>query len=156
MGVAGEYVECNQCAGTFGVEALQYDPAAERQRTMDEIKRILVLAAMDAGPMTDARYTALRSAIAGISDQDCSLQSLQYEVSMAQQAQAQMVPYVQHVAGGFTDEGKNAILSTAFFALSEGGQLGPREEQSLLNLGVALGMAQPLVSGSINRMKQIR
>lgn len=156
MGVAGEYIECNHCAGTFGVEALHYDPGAERQKTMDEIKRILVLTALHAGPITDARFAGLRSAIGGISDQDCSLQELQFEVSMAQQAQAQMIPYVRHMAGGFTDEGKNAILSTAFFALNDQGQLGPREEQALIDLGTALGMSPSLVQTSVQRMKQVR
>lgn len=156
LGAAGEYIECNHCAGAFGVEAMHYNPAAERQKTVDEIKRILVLAAMHAGPMTDDRYFSLRSAIAGFSAEDCSLQSLQHEVAMATHAQAQMVPYVRYVAEGITDEGKNAILSMAFFSLNSAGGLGPREEQTLNDLGVALGMAPPLIQGSIARMKQVR
>jgi len=156
MGVAGEYLECNQCAGTFGVDALHYDPSVDRQKTMDEIKRILVLTAMHAGPMTDTRYVALQSAIAGISDQNCSLQELQIEVNMAQQAQAQMIPYVRHVAGGFSDEGKNAVLTTAYFALADHGQLGAQEEKSLVDLGVALGLAPNIVAGLLERMKQVR
>src|SRR6185503_8857843 len=59
MGKAGEYVECTQCSGTFGVEALHYDPAVARQKTIDHIKHLLYAVVTSAGPLTETRVAKL-------------------------------------------------------------------------------------------------
>lgn len=155
LGLAGEYVECRQCAGTFGVEALHYDPAAEHRQTVDEIKRILVLTVLQAGPVHDSRLETLRSAIHGATDVGFGAQELRQDLELARQANARVEYYVPPIAAQFSTEGKNSIFSAAYFALSDVGRPGPQEVQTLTILGQALGFDAATTAHLIERLGQV-
>ena len=113
LDTAGEYVECRQCAGTFGPQVLTYDPVAEQQRTLEEIKRVLVLVALASGPPSDMRVANLQQAVLQLTGVHIAPEELWQEFSLAQSASAQLVPYVQRIAPQFNESGKRMLVGVA-------------------------------------------
>jgi hypothetical protein len=155
MGMAGEYIECQQCAGTFGTEVLTYDPAAEQQKTLEEVERILVLVTLAAGHPTETKVTNLQQAILELTGIHVAPEELWNQFRMAQSANAQMVPYVQRVAQGFSDDGKRKLMSGACFIVSRPGPLTQADEETLRQLGSALGLQRSAVNQFLEQVKNV-
>ncbi len=152
LDVAGEYIQCGQCAGTFSVEVLSYDPVAEQKKSLDQIKRILVLTVLGAGPPTESRVANLQQAIGELTDVHIAAEEIWAEFRLAQDAHAQLVPYVTPLAPQFSEDGKRKILGCAVIALSNAGRLDALEKDVLRQLGTSLGLARALVDAFLERI----
>jgi hypothetical protein len=155
LDVAGEYIECQQCAGTFGTDALSYDPAAAQRQIIEQIERVLVLAMLASGPPTEARVATLQQTVADLTDVHITAEEVWKEIRMAQDAGAQMVPFVQRIAPGFTDGGKQKLLAGAYRILASAGGVAPPDEEVLRQLGAALAMDRSLVEVLLQKLKTI-
>lgn len=155
LDTVGEYIECQQCAGTFGADVLTYDPAAAERQLVEQITRVLVVATLAAGPSSESRMATLQQTVSELTDVHVTAEELWKECRLAQSAGVQFVPYVQRVAGGFSETGKQKILAGAYRILSYSGGCLPPEEEIVRQLGAALGIASPVVDALLQKLKTI-
>jgi hypothetical protein len=153
MGVAGEYIECRSCAGTFDVGVLSYDPAAAKRELFEQLKRCLVVACVAAGPPTAARITNLQTALSELTDLYVSDEELWADVRMAQAANVQMATFMRPLAADFTPKGKELLLSAACIMLSTEHRIAPNERDVLKQLGAALGMTALATDNLLTRFE---
>jgi len=130
---SGEYIECNSCAGTYGVEVLSYDPAADIAATFATLRRIVVLALAEGGRLKPENTSALCEAINSTGSATCSITDVENDCRMAQQAQADLKSFAQSNAGELSDEGKVFAMQLCIHALRGGG--GRLDDRCLDTLG---------------------
>lgn len=153
IGSAGEYVECEGCAGTFGPEVLHYNPEEERRQIIDQVKRILILAAMAHGPADDSKVASVQAAYAGLTDIHIMPEEIWQEIELANQAGAKLIPYAQHVATQFNDSAKNMLLAGVGTVLSYDGSVTALDEQVLLQLAAAMGMTRNAADAVLQQIR---
>ncbi len=140
IGSAGTYVQCLSCGGTFAEEVLTWDPEAERQKTFDQIKRMLVMVLL-AARQTSAQHVArLQNAYASLTDVVLMEEEIYKEIGVAQQANVEPIQFFKREAAGLSEEGKVIVLKAAHDMLVVSGRAGPDEEVLLRQIGKALSM----------------
>lgn len=154
LGRAGQYIECNGCAATYGEEVLRYDPETERRAVVESVQRILVVTTLHAGALTENRLVGLQHAIEEITGVVVATEELQREYQLAQAANVQLVPFVQQTAATLTNEGKELVLGGAYLIFTDDGSLSASDEQAITQLGQALGMTFMAVQEFLQRMKK--
>lgn len=140
LDVAGRYVECTGCAGTYAEEILQYDPVAEQQKTFDEMLRVMILAALADGQVdTDERSEIKRqyTAMAGL---PVSEDKLDEEVRFAVQSGTTLNDFVAKVAPDYSPQGKGLVIRLTYSVMSAHGPLEQGHKQQLAGLAKTLGI----------------
>lgn len=158
MGTAGTWIECASCGGTYAEEVLYYNPEAERAEMIQQIRRVLVLAMLDAGATSGEHIAALRRVCSDALGVMVPDEQIYEDVRLAQEANAQLVPFVQHNLGEVNDRGKQLLLALSVQVLAPNGYLDDRQRAVVQNLGVALRVPQPFIddamAGGPNHIEQ--
>jgi len=158
MDKLGEYVECQNCKGTFRPDVLQYDPQAERNKARaefaDHIKRVSILTALADGDLEDSEEEAIRDVYQGLSGQTIDTATLQREISQARQAQATPAAYAKRMAETLNEHGKEVVVKAALRVAMADGPLNVQEEQALDDLAAGLNMTQAHYRGIMAEMAE--
>lgn len=152
---AGEYIECRQCGGTFGVEAKDYDPVLEEQRSLDKAKRTLVATCVRAGNIDRARIEAIQAALQHLTGVHFDSQEIEKEIQLAQQVPINLQTIIPSLCANFTEQGNSTVLAAACLALSRDGRLLAADEPVLRELGQALGMTRRAMDEVLTKMPRI-
>lgn len=150
MGTAGTWIECESCGGTYAEEVLHYDAEAEKAETMNQIRRVLVLAMLDAGAAEAANITALRHVCHEALGVMVSDEQIYEDVRLAQEADAQLIPFVQYNLGEINDRGKHLLLAMTVQVLAPDGHLDERKRQVVQQLGAALRMPPQFIAEAMS------
>lgn len=153
MGSAGEYLECTSCAGTFGMEALSYDPEEDRAQVIGDIRRSLSLLAMSLGQITQRQLDVFSEAFHELLGVTPTAQEIQRDIEEARLANANMHSFVQGRLGSLTVESRKAVMWAGTLIASANGNLGPHEQHVLGQFGAALMLGAPVVAEIIGRRK---
>lgn len=145
LGTAGEYVECNACAGTFDMEALHYDPAAEQAEMFDRLRRLAVLAMLHAQRYQPANVAALQAALQGITQDFVAEDVIHQDVQFAQQAQAQLETVYRQQTQDLSADGKSLLMRVILATLSPTRHVEPQDHQVAHRAGAAMGMPPNVV-----------
>ena len=140
MGTAGEFVECQGCAGTFAMDILTYDPEVERQKTVDSFRRMAVAFLLDINRCKAGELEALRDIVGDVVGQDIESEAVALDVRQAQEADVDIVKFVKNQAGDLSDEGKWLMMMTMRRILERVGTLMPHERDRLMECGRAMGL----------------
>lgn len=149
LGTAGEYVECDACAGTFDMEALHHDPAAERAEMFDRLRRLSVLAMLFANRYQPENVNALRTALQELTQDFVAEEVVHQDVQFAQQAQAQLEPTFQSQTQDFSADGKSLLLRLMLTTLAPTRQVEAQDHQTLHRAGAAMGIPADIIEQSI-------
>ena len=149
LGTAGEYLECNACAGTFDMEALNHDPAAERAEMFDRLRRLSVLAMLFANRYQPENVNALRTALQELTQDFVAEEVVHQDVQFAQQAQAQLEPTFQSQTQDFSADGKSLLLRLMLSTLAPTRQIEAQDHQTLHRAGAAMGVPPDVVEQAI-------
>lgn len=145
LGTAGEWVECNACAGSFDMEALHYDPQAERAEMFDRLRRLTVLAMLHAQRYQPANVAALQSALQNLTQDFVPEERIYEDVQFAQQAQAQLEPVFQQQTQDLSADGKTLLLRLILSTLSPSRAIEPQDHQVAHRAGASMGMPPQIV-----------
>jgi hypothetical protein len=137
---AGEYLECAVCAGTFGPEALHYQPARNQAELIEHFKRFLVLAAAE-GPVSPARSQAALQQFSTATGQPMTLAELESLQQMARQAGTNLLVYARQIAPQFDHDFRNATFHACRQVLLADGRTAAAMQPQLAALEEALGVA---------------
>ena len=149
LGTAGEYIECNACAGTFDMEALHYDPAAEQAEMFDRIRRLAVLAMLHAQRYQPENVSALQAAMRGLTNDFVQEDVIHQDVQFAQQAQAQLEAVFQQQTQDFSADGKMMLLQIILCTVAPAKQVAPQDHQVVHRAAASMGMPPDVVEQNI-------
>lgn len=138
LNVAGKYVECASCGGTFSEEALSYDPEKERAAAHAIMLRVMVMAALADGMVDAGERDEIKRQYQELAGLPIPAQTLDDEIKLAMSSQADLNTYVRSNAGDLTPHGKALLVTLAFRTMSASGQLQAGHEQQLSKLGETL------------------
>ena len=138
MGVAGRYVECGSCGGTFSEEAMSYDPQEEQAEMQTRMLRIMVMAALADGQVDDAELAEIQKQYTEIAGLPAPAAKLDEEIALANSSSADLNSYVEIIADELSPHGKALVVKLAFDTMSAGGALQPGHQQQLARLGDTL------------------
>lgn len=140
MGTAGEYVECEGCAGTFAPEILTYDPEVERQETATTLRRLSVLFLLDVNRCTSSTLEAVQEIVGDAVGLDIEREDIATDVKQAQSASPDTKNFFKTQTTEFSDEGKFLLIITLRRILETESPLQEHEKTRLVELGKAIGL----------------
>ena len=146
MGTAGEFVECQGCAGTFAMEILTYDPEVERKKTVDSFRRMAVAFLIDVNRCKVGELEALRDIVGDVVGEDIESETVALDVRQAQEAGVDIVKFVRNQASDLSDDGKWLMMATMRQILEPVGSLMPDERERLMDGGQAMGLRKKHVN----------
>jgi hypothetical protein len=142
LGSAGRYVECMSCGGTYGEEVLTYNPQVERAELVADIRRTLILVLRATQRADAVHVAALQSVLGEIFDEEIPENEIWNDLRLADQANAQLVPFVQQRLASFNAKGKELVLAAAARMLTGGRMLVPADREVVGELAIALGFTR--------------
>jgi hypothetical protein len=156
MGSAGEWIQCSSCGGTFGQEVLSYNPEEERAELVGSVRRALVLLMLDTGATGSENLRTLHSFCANVLGAPTSDEQIYEDVQLAQQANAQLVPFVQSTLGDMNERGKELVMQGAVLVVAPDGQLAEAQKYAIRQLGMALTVHPQRVEALLSAPQQPR
>jgi hypothetical protein len=154
----GEYVECQQCRGTYNNNVFDFDPAAlqakQRAEFVEHFKRIMILAAMSKGQISDKRREAMRAQYHTLTGGELSYAEIGKEFALASQAKIRPADYAQRFAGNLNEHGKELVIKAVFSVLRADGPLTQQEQDLVHDLATALNMSSAHYRGILAECEQ--
>lgn len=142
LDVAGRYVECQSCAGTFDTDILSYDPQAAAQEFFDDLKRIMVLMAVADGAVDQAEMDVIQNTYNRITGQSLAAGDISQEAQMAGNAGTTCSDYARRIAPSLSEEGLVILINVAFEVASAGGSISTQKNVELQKLPAALNISE--------------
>lgn len=142
LNVAGRYVECNRCGGTYTEEALSYDPEREREESITNMLRVMIMAALADGQVDDAERAEIKKQYMELAGLPVTEETLSKEISMAVSSKTDLNSYVSRIAGDLSPHGKALTVKLAFDTMSAAGDLNPGHQTQLARLADTLQIPQ--------------
>ena len=140
MGTAGEFIECNSCAGTFATEILTYDPEVERGKTIESFRRMAVAFLLDANRCKVGELEALRDIVGDLAGHDIESETIATDVRQAQEAGVDLLNFVKAQATELSDDGKWLALATFRSIVERVSPMMPHEKDRFREIGKAMGL----------------
>ena len=154
MGSAGEYLECTGCGGTYGMEMLSYDPAAEQAETHEQIRRLVVLAMAHAQQLGPQNIAALRAAMQDLTGEFVNEEQIQEDAHLAQQAGVPLVNVFSQQGNEFNADGKMYLLQITRNCLCPDGHVGMQQRQTMEQAADAIGVPRDILEQIISGATQ--
>lgn len=142
LNVAGRYVECTSCGGTFAEEALTRDPEKERQEINEQLLRIMVTAALADGQVDNNETAEIKKQYMELAGLPVTAEKLQQEINLAISANATLNGYVATLVDGLSPHGRALVVKLAFHTMSASGDLAPGHQAELSQLQATLGIPE--------------
>ena len=121
LNVAGRYVECGSCGGTFAEEAMSFDPEKEREETQTQLLRVMVMAALADGHVDDAEQAEIKKQYMELAGLPIPEAMLENEIAMANSSGANLNTYVSNIASSLSPHGKALVVKLAYHTMSAAG-----------------------------------
>jgi tellurite resistance protein len=146
LDLAGEYIECGKCMGTYELEVLSYDPKAEAAKFEAAfrvaIRRTMVKMCLADGVVDPEEVAAIRDIYAKLTDVELSEDDVREEIAEAMTDTRTVQQYLQAGIGMFNLQAKELIVKSAYLVASADGEFHPEEQKLLNNIGAALQMTK--------------
>jgi len=146
LDLAGEYVECGKCYGTFDLAVLSYDPAAEKAKFEavfhPAVRRTMVKMCLADGVVDPAEVEVIRDIYSKLTGVELSEDDVREEIAEAMTDTKTVQQYLSAGIGMFNLKAKELILKAAFFVAAADGEFQEEEQKLLHNIGAALQMTK--------------
>lgn len=153
LDVSGEYVECGTCTGTFQLEVLSYDPAAQQEAFMAEfqvaVRDVLIQMMLADGEISPDEVEAVRVACAEIGGFQLTPEAIDVLADKARTRSESVVDTMRRQAPMLNASGKETVIRAATTVAMADGEFDERERRLLAALGQALEMSDAHVNGVV-------
>jgi uncharacterized tellurite resistance protein B-like protein len=156
LNVAGRFVECSVCKGTFDEQILSYDPEKERQENEIRMLRVMVMAALADGKVDDLERGEIHKQYEEITGLPLVAATLAEEIKMATASGADLNAYAASFADTLTGKGKALLVKVAFHTMSASGTLQPGHQEQLMKLSDTLGIPEEQYMTLIDQISTIQ
>ncbi|MCW5805115.1 MAG: TerB family tellurite resistance protein [Deltaproteobacteria bacterium] len=157
LNLAGEYVECTQCKGTYKLDVLDatrmlgHGLVSEQYRAT---RRLLVLMMLADGRVDEAELATIASVLRGLDGREVSRDELIAEIEAARREPSDVEAFCRTVMGYLNEQGRQAVLRGAHAVANADGHIDPSEHQLLERIGIALGLKPGQVTSSLGAPHQ--
>jgi tellurite resistance protein len=142
----GEYVECQQCRGTFRTTVLDRDPDHLRRRFDAEFRpavlRIMLLMMMEDGQIEPSEKRMIADLNERLTGRALSPEEIDEHAEAVRAAGRSAVDHARSVAPLLNDQGKEMVLKAAFSVAVADGRLHAAERSLMHAIGRALDMSR--------------
>ncbi len=138
LNVAGRYVECTSCGGTFTEAALSHDPEKERAETFDQLLRVMIMSGLADGRIDEMERAEIRKQYQELSGLPVPTERLENEIALAMVSGSDLNSYVGQIAPSLSPHGKAMVVKLAWYTMSASGELQPGHESQLMQLAKTL------------------
>jgi uncharacterized membrane protein YebE (DUF533 family) len=156
LDLAGEYIECGKCFGTYELEVLSYDPAAEAAKFEAAfhvaIRRTMVKMCLADGVVDPEEVAAIRDIYSKIAGVELSEDDVREEIAEAMTDTRSVQQYLQAGIGMFNLHAKELILKAAFCVAAADGEFQDEEKKLLHNIGAALQMTKTQYQSTMDKL----
>jgi tellurite resistance protein len=146
LDLAGEYIECNTCLGTYELDVLSYDPEAEQAEFEAvfhaAIRRTMIKMCLADGVVDPAEIEVIRGIYTRLTDVEISEDDLREEIADAMTDKQTVQQYLKAGLGMFNLKAKELILRSAYYVAAADGEFQQEEQKLLHNIGAALQMTK--------------
>lgn len=158
LDLVGEYVECQQCRGTFRLEVLDYDSESVAEEFEAEfhiaVRCVMVRMMLADGAIDDKEVEIIRQIYGQLTNRDIPPAAVLAEAESASADQRGVEAFLSPIAGNLNDEGKEMVVQGAFLVAAADGEFHDDEKTLLASIGHALGMSDAHLHGVISSMMQ--
>lgn len=145
MGRAGDYVECVQCTGTYGMEILNYNPEAALAQFWIDLRRCLVLLLHEAQRTDSASLARLKAWFEEQAHEPVTPETIHEELQHAAQASANLTNFVHQQFSNLDEDNKLTVLLAGRDLLKQNGPLEERDKAALRKFGAGLRIPTLLI-----------
>ena len=142
MSSAGRYVECHSCGGTFAEEVWTYDPEREQAQTMQQMLRVMIVAALTDGQVDRFERDEIKTLYLDLTGLPLTDVTLDQEIDFAMEAKVTLCGFVSKIVNGLSGHGRALVVKLAYCVMSSAGDLTPEQDNALIELGDTLGIPQ--------------
>lgn len=154
LDIAGRYVECNSCRGTFEEGITSYDPEEDRLEMQTKMLRVMVMAALADGGVDDIERAEIKKQFMELSGLPVPDSTLNTEIAMATSSGTDLNAYVGTIVNDLSDHGKALVIKLAYHTMSAAGDLRPGHQTQLAKLADTLQIPQDQFMELINHFTE--
>jgi tellurite resistance protein len=151
LDLLGEYIECQDCQGTFDLAVLEFDPRAEQKRFQAQfhkaIRETMVQMVIADGVVDDAEIATVREIYEGITKQTLDAAALREECASA--IPTDIAEVVGSYSATLNDNGKEMVLNAAVQVAASDGDFADEERELAMEIAKALEMSNAHAKGVI-------
>ncbi|MBA3460860.1 MAG: TerB family tellurite resistance protein [Deltaproteobacteria bacterium] len=154
--LAGEYVECGQCKGTYKLDVLSIAKAlaagtappnvTESQRC---VRRVLAMMTLADGRVQDSEIDAITQFLAYAENRFVAREEVAAELEAAKREPVDIEQYCRQMMGFLNEQGRQDVLKAAQLVAAADGNVDLSEQKLLERIGIALGMRPAQVSTNL-------
>ncbi|GGH75593.1 hypothetical protein GCM10011318_22780 [Phaeocystidibacter marisrubri] len=142
----GEYVECNQCKGTFVPRVLtaQLNPSEEQVQAQYEIavRNSLIMIMLADGVINDNEKTQILTILNGIGKYEATPAQLEAHIKKVQEENLSVSNYLSKIGPMLNEHGKEIVISSALSVAASDGEIDDSELRLIFEMGVAMQMSK--------------
>lgn len=138
LNVAGRFIECQTCKGTFTEETRNFDPAQQLAETCKTMMRVMILSALADGEVDINERDAIKQQYFELKNDRLSDPELDDEIRLALQAGTDLNQYVAAIRDGLTPQGKGLVVKVAYHTMAAHGTLEEGHQVQLQKLAKTL------------------
>lgn len=147
----GEYVECQQCQGTYQTAILEYDPSQAGQNFealfMVAMKQVMIAMLLADGVIDDDEVKELQETFQDLAGVEVTEQDLREEIAIIQQQGSNAIEMVAEFGPGLNEKGKEMVITAAYQIAMADGHLHPTEQQLLEQLAEKMEITKAHLRG---------
>jgi tellurite resistance protein len=154
----GEYIECEQCKGTYRLDVLDFDPkagAAEFEAEFHRaIKRVMVEMMLADGVVEEEEVAVIRNIYGQLAGHEIGEDDVRKEIVEAETRTRDVTSSLKEMAGNLNDNGKEMVVKAAMMVAASDGEFQDEEKALIAAIGKALEMSPAHLNGVLASMFQ--
>ncbi|CAE7224248.1 gloB_2 [Symbiodinium sp. KB8] len=128
--------------GTFAEEVWTYDPEREQAQTMQQMLRVMIVAALTDGQVDRFERDEIKTLYLDLTGLPLTDVTLDQEIDFAMEAKVTLCGFVSKIVNGLSGHGRALVVKLAYCVMSSAGDLTPEQDNALIELGDTLGIPQ--------------
>ena len=156
LGKVGEFVECQQCKGTFISKVLDYDKNQKSKKFLSEyekaMKHSMVLMMLADGEVDENELQTVQKIINKFSHSDISLVELKTYVEQVQKNPEDISTYLKQVTPSLNEHGKEIIIKCAISVAAADGNIDPSEINLINKMAKIMEMSSYHLKGILDEL----
>jgi len=159
LGRIGEFVECQNCKGTFIPKVLDYNknnPGADKFLSEYEkaMKHSMIMIMLADGEIDDNEMTTVHSIINKFGHNDITIDELENLVEQVERQNEDISTYLKKVAPQLNEHGKEVIVKCALSVAASDGNIDDSELELIYQMADAMEMSKAHVKGILTEFNE--
>lgn len=159
LNIAGEYVECGRCKGTYKLEVLDTATtrahgaaqvkAAASSESQRGVRRVLAMMLLADGRIEESEIQTMIAYLSRVENRAVPRDEVLAELEAVRTDKTDAETYCRGLMGYLNLQGRRDVLDAAHAVAAADGHIDPSEQRMLERLGVALGLRPSEVAKSL-------